>query len=127
MRSVSLPPIHRQRAPHTAPQPTTKGVDKQVWLGRATIHAPRSGSLSGAPLCFFGAARALATTVLGGGVVCAHRLKIMTLLPPSMTCTCALSPSYLYSHVNSRPANFSSTSATPAGEASQKTERDRQS
>ncbi len=28
---------------------------------------------------------------------------------PSITCTCARSPSYLYSHVNSMPVNFSST------------------
>lgn len=37
----------------------------------------------------------------------------MNTLPSSVKCTCARSPSYLYSHVNSWSANFSSTSAMP--------------
>jgi hypothetical protein len=42
-----------------------------------------------------------------------HLLKMCTVFPPSTTCTCARSPSYLYSTVNSVSVNFSSTSPTP--------------
>ena len=41
------------------------------------------------------------------------RENTLTPLPPGMQCTCARSPSYLYSHVKRALSNRSSTSATP--------------